>query len=214
MSCARESPSEEIAALLRERIIEGRYEPGAPLMQSALAEELTVSRGVVGEALRLLRREGLVDRPRPGAGARVMTGSCSVLLSAYAVREVLDGLAARLAACHPAPRVQERLAVALAELGAAVSSGDRLRYTRACMAFHVALIDGSENPVLRSHIWLVRSTSRGASLLGLERMGEAFTEHQAILAAVRRGQADQAEGAARAHVRTTIQALEQLRDEG
>jgi DNA-binding GntR family transcriptional regulator len=143
-----------------------------------------------------------------------MTGSCSVLLSAYAVREVLDGLAARLTASHPRPRVQERLAVALAELGAAVSSRDRLRYTRACMAFHVALIDGSENPLLRSHIWLVRSTSRGASLRGLERMPEAFTEHQAILAAVRGGRADQAEGAARAHVRTTIQELERLRDDG
>jgi DNA-binding GntR family transcriptional regulator len=206
--------SDEIAGVLRERIIEGRYAPGTPLIQRALAEELTASRGAVGEALRLLRREGLVDMPRPGAGARVIPADRSVLLSAYGVREVIDGLAARLAAGHAEPRLQERLAAALAEQRTAASSGHRRRYTRANMAFHAAIIDGSGNPLLHSHMWLVRSTSRAAVLLGLERMRHALTEHQAILTAVCGGQAEQAEAAARAHVRTTIETLEGIRDEG
>jgi DNA-binding GntR family transcriptional regulator len=208
-----EWPSDEIAGVLRERIIEGRYAPRTPLIQRALAEELTASRGAVGEALRLLRREGLLEIPRPGAGARVLPADRSVLLSAYAVREVLDGLAARLAAGHAGPRMQERLAAALAEQRTAASSGDRPRYTRANMAFHAAITHGSGNPLLHSHMWLVRSTSRAAVLLGLERMRLALSEHQAILTAVGGGQAEQAEGAARTHVRTTVEELERIRDE-
>jgi DNA-binding GntR family transcriptional regulator len=83
---------------------------------------------------------------------------------------------------------------------------------RANVAFHAAVIDGSENPLLRSHMWLVRSTSRGAVLLGLERLHPEIREHEAILAAVSGGQPEQAECAARAHVRATIEALERIYD--
>jgi DNA-binding GntR family transcriptional regulator len=205
-----EWPSDEIAGVLREGIIEGRYAPGTPLIQRALAEQLTASRAAVSEALRLLRREGLVDMPRPGAGARVIRADRSVLLSAYAAREVIDGLAARLAAGHPESTMQGRLAAALAEQRTAANSGDRRRYARANLAFHAAIVYGSGNPLLHSHVWLVRSTSRAAVLLGLERTRHALTEHQAILTAVCGGHAEQAEGAARAHVRTTIEELEAI----
>jgi DNA-binding GntR family transcriptional regulator len=216
MSRAFEWPSgqlvDDIAGVLRERIIEGRYVATAPLSQRALAQELTVARGVVGEALRILRREGLVDIAHVGARTRVAAVDRWVLFSACAVREVLDGLAARLAAGHPGPAIREKCGMALSEQRVAVRSGDRLRYLRANVAFHAAVIDGSDNPLLRSHLWLVRSTSRGAVLLGPPRMREEIREHEAILAAVSRGEPDQAELAAREHVRATIAALEQIRD--
>jgi DNA-binding GntR family transcriptional regulator len=216
MSRAFEWPSgplvDEIAGVLRERIIEGRYAARAPLSQRALAKELTVARGVVGEALRMLRREGLVDIAHVGARTRVAVVDRWVLISACAVREVLDGLAARLAAGHAGPATRTKCGVALREQRVAVRSGDLLRYLRANVAFHTAMIDGSNNPLLRSHLWLVHSTSRGAVLLGPPRMREEIREHEAILAAVSRGEPEQAERAARAHVRATIAALEQIRD--
>jgi DNA-binding GntR family transcriptional regulator len=212
MSAGSEWPSgplvDEIAGVLRERIIEGRYATDAPLSQRALARELHVARGVVGEALRLLRREGLVDIPRAGTGVRVAAPDRSAFLSAYAVREAIDGLAARLAAARARPAIKGRSTAALEEQRIAVSSEDRVRYMRANLLFHVAMIDGSGNPLLRNHIWLVRSTSRSAMLLGLGRMRRAVEEHEAILAAVSRGEPDDAERAARAHVRATIEALE------
>jgi DNA-binding GntR family transcriptional regulator len=216
MSAGYEWPSgplvDEIAGVLRERIIEGRYAAEAPLSQRALAKELTVARGVVGEALRLLRREGLVDITRVGATTRVAAADRWVFLSACAVREMVDGLAARLAAHHAGPAIAARCAAALEEQRAAVSSGDRLRYMRANVAFHAALIDSSDNPLLRNQMWLVRLTSRSAMQLGLERMRQAIPEHEAILAAVSRGDTEQAERAARAHVRATIETLEQICD--
>jgi DNA-binding GntR family transcriptional regulator len=213
MSATSEWPTgplvDEIACVLRERIIEGHYAAETPLSQRALAKELTVGRGVVGEALRLLRREGLVDVAQAGGITRVAAANQWVFLSACAVREMIDGLAARLAAAHAGPAIAARCEAALAEQQAALSSEDRLWYMRANVEFHSALIDASDNPVLRNHLWLVRSTSRGAVLLRLERMREEIPEHQAILAAVSRGEPEQAELAARAHVRATIEALEQ-----
>lgn len=217
MSAATEWPSgplvDEIAGVLRERIIEGRYAAEAPLSQRALAKELSVARGVVGEALRMLRREGLVYIAQVGGITRVAAAPRWVFLSACDVREMIDGLAARLAAGHAGPAIHARCEAALGDQRVAVNSGDRLRYMRANVAFHAAVIDGSDNPVLRGHMWLVRSTSRGAVLLGPERMRQEIREHEAILAAVSRGEPDQAERAARAHVRAAIDVLEQIRDD-
>jgi DNA-binding GntR family transcriptional regulator len=201
---------DEIAAVLRERIIERRYLADARLSQRALADELTVARGVVGEALRMLRREGLVDIARPGSGARVVQVDHGAFLSAYAVREVIDGLAARLAAGHASPTIAEHCGLVLEEQRIAVSSKDRLRYMRANVAFHAALIKGSGNPVLLTHLWLVRSTARSAAVLRLEQIRREVEEHEAILAAISRRQPAQAEHAARAHVRATIDALQRI----
>ena len=60
--------SEQIAARVAERIIQGKFEPGTPLREQDLADEFEVSRGPVREAIRILEREGLaVILPRRGA---------------------------------------------------------------------------------------------------------------------------------------------------
>ena len=201
---------DEIADVLRERIIEGQYAADAPLSQRGLAKELNVARGVVGEALRTLRREGLVDLGRAGVRTRVAAPDRCVFLSAYEPREMVDGLAARLAVGQAGPAIEERCAAVLEEQRAAVSSQDRLRYMRANVSFHATIIDISGNPLLRRYLWLVRTTSRSAVLLGLDRMRQAVEEHEGNLAAVCREDPERAEQVARAHVRATIQALELL----
>jgi DNA-binding GntR family transcriptional regulator len=214
MSPASEWPGgslvDEIADVLRERIIEGRYPAHARLSQRGLAEELSVARGVVAEALRALGREGLVDLGRASAGTRVAAPNRSVFLSAYELREVIDGLAARLAARHAGPAVEARCTVALEEQRLAVTSGDRLGFMRANVAFHATVIDGSGNPLLRKDLWLVRSTSRSAPQLEIERMRQAIDEHSEILAAISSGEPERSERAARAHVRATIEKLERI----
>ena len=81
---------------------------------------------------------------------------------------------------------------------------------RADISFHASLVDGSGNPVLRSHWLLVRFTTRSAMLLTSAQLNGSIEEHEAILTAVIRGEPEPAERAARAHVRATIDALEQL----
>jgi DNA-binding GntR family transcriptional regulator len=200
--------ADEVAEILRERIVEGRLAPQEPLTQRRLAEDLDVSRATAGEALRMLRREGLVDNE---AGTmRVAAANGVTLLSAHAVREVVDGLAARLAARHAGPGTQRRCRAALEDHRAAAETDDRLRSMRSDISFHASLVDGSGNPELRSHWLLVRFTTRSALLLGPTQLGAAIEEHEAILTAVSRGEPEVAERAARSHVEATIDALAQL----
>jgi len=213
--CMRTTPQgqtnsivDEIAEILRERIVEGRLAQQEQLTQRRVAEDLNVTRATAGEALRMLRREGLVDG---GAGQmRVAAADSSVLVSAFAVREAVDGLAAGLAARHSGAGAKRRCLAALDDLRAAAIAGDRLQCMRADIAFHESLVDGSGNPVLRSHWLLVRFTTRTAMLLTPAQPQGAIAEHEAILTAVSAGEPEQAERAARAHVRATVDALSQL----
>jgi DNA-binding GntR family transcriptional regulator len=200
-------PADDVVEILRDRIVEGRLAPGAPLTQRRLAQDLDISRAVVGEALRRLQREGLVQALRSGAAMQVTAPDRSGLLAAYAVREVLDGLAARLAARHAGPGAERRCRAALDSQHAALRSHDRLHWMRADISFHDAVCDGSGNRALQAQMWAVRSTSRSTMLLGPLRMSRATEEHEAILAAVCRGDPGAAERAARRHVRRTIAAL-------
>jgi DNA-binding GntR family transcriptional regulator len=199
---------DEAAEILRERIVEGRLAPQEQLTQRRLAEDLSVTRAVAAEALRTLHREGLLDST---AGTmRVAAADGAVLRSAYAVREVIDGLAAGLAASHAGPGTERRCQAALDNHRVALEAGDRLNSMRADISFHAGLVDGSGNPVLRSHWLPLRFTTRSAMLLTPAQLQGSIEEHEAILIAVSRGEPEQAERVARAHVRATIDALAQL----
>ena len=55
------SMSGQITARIREKIVNGAYPPGSPLLQDVIAAEFGVSKIPVREALVQLRAEGLVD---------------------------------------------------------------------------------------------------------------------------------------------------------
>jgi DNA-binding GntR family transcriptional regulator len=78
-------------------IISGRLPMGTKLGEETLANHFGVSRGPLREALRRLEGGGLVVR-LPHLGVRVVSLSRADLIEVYEVREVLEGLAARLAA--------------------------------------------------------------------------------------------------------------------
>lgn len=86
-----------IAALLKERILDGRIAPGQRLISSDLVEEFGVSRGPVREAFRQLEAERLIDlEPHKGATVRRLT--VNEVKDLYQIRVALEGFAARLAA--------------------------------------------------------------------------------------------------------------------
>lgn len=201
---------DETVEILRERIVEGRLAAEASLPQRRLAADLNVARAVVGEALRMLHREGLVDGGGVARAMRVAPADRSGLLSAYVVREVLDGLAARLAASYAGPAIQRRCHAALEDQRKALRSGHRLRYMRADHSFHMALLDGAGNSVLDAHWSSLRSTMRSVMLVPVARLRDCIEEHEAIFAAVSRGHPDHAERAVRTHLHAAIDAVNRL----
>lgn len=82
---------------LRDAIREGRLAPGQRLVVADVTKMFKVSAGPVREAIRRLTGEGLVDIT-PHRGATVRQFSAEEVREIFEVREVIEGLAARLAA--------------------------------------------------------------------------------------------------------------------
>lgn len=95
------SMSLELYALLRNAILKGVLFPGERLIEQSLAARAKISRTPVREALRRLEAEGLV---RAGTqGLEVVLPSEDELADLCSVREVLEGMSARLAARYATP---------------------------------------------------------------------------------------------------------------
>ena len=85
----------DVVDALRKAIIEGRLAPGARLIERELIDLTGVSRTVIREALRQLESEAIVETiPNKGPIVRQLTREEAEDL--YAIRSVLEGLAARM----------------------------------------------------------------------------------------------------------------------
>ncbi len=95
----RASIANGVFQALREAILNGELKSGEWLRQQNLAEELGVSQTTVRDAFNQLIGEGLAVRV-PYKGVRVVMLTASDLEDIYAIRAILEGLAARIAAKH------------------------------------------------------------------------------------------------------------------
>ncbi|HWB54520.1 MAG TPA: GntR family transcriptional regulator, partial [Tepidisphaeraceae bacterium] len=85
----------EVRRILRQRILSGECKVGSKLIQGQLAKDFGVSVGVIREALLELQAWGLVET-HDNRGVFVSGWNVERLLECYDIREVLEGLAARL----------------------------------------------------------------------------------------------------------------------
>src|ERR1700676_1232965 len=93
------SRSEFVYASLRDAIWEGRFTRGERIPEEEIARSLGVSRTPVREALQRLQERGMLT---VGAGRSLVVAELSKqqVLELYAMREILEGSAARFAAQH------------------------------------------------------------------------------------------------------------------
>jgi DNA-binding GntR family transcriptional regulator len=207
---------DEVVHVIRERIYDGAYPPGAPIRQEQLATELNISRTPLREALRMLEREGLV-KVAPGRGLRVVDADLPSLLAAYEAREMVDGLAARLVARQASAEHDRELAAILDGQRAALDPWRPAEYTAANVLFHQRIVELSENEYVIGQLPLVRMTSQVFTPLKLideSRATRAVAEHERIAGAIAAGDGEGSERLARAHIRATIESLEgRLRDD-
>ncbi|MGU3584645.1 GntR family transcriptional regulator [Rhodococcus sp. C26F] len=92
-----QTPGQVAYSQIRQAIVEGRYRPGQRLIEQRIAEQFTLSRTPVREALRRLEAEGLV-LSEPNRGAIVRTISRTDVSDLYGLRARLEAYAAELAA--------------------------------------------------------------------------------------------------------------------
>lgn len=199
---ARNRLADEAYAVLREAILDGQLQAGEPLSVSALAGRLAISRSPVREAILRLQRDGLVQ-DQHYRSAVVTKSSMTDLRELYELREVLEGLAARLAATKRTPQQLERLRELLGLHSHVVEQANIENHIAMDLSFHELVCEIAGNSRVRKGIagikaeiqLAIRSTAAvpGNPSLALE-------DHGRIFQAIASGDADGSEAAARGHV--------------
>jgi DNA-binding GntR family transcriptional regulator len=189
--------TEQVYQRLLDAICNGDLAPGARLTQEDLAASLDVSRQPVLQALRLLKKDGFVaDAGR--RGLMVVPVGVRMISQIYEVRAALDGVAARLSALakprlDPFVIVEGRKAVAGTRLGPMIDAD---------LKFHNLIYAASGNPFIAetaNHHWRHIRRAMGTVLQEARVRDTVWDEHEAILKAINRGDAERAEKLARRH---------------
>jgi DNA-binding GntR family transcriptional regulator len=121
----------------------------------------------------------------------------------YDLREVLDGLAARLAASRATPAALARLERALERMRQCLERQDANRWFAAHVAFHDEIFQASGNARLQSLSAVVRLSIQRFHPLLLKtphRLENAYREHHGIWEAITARDATAAERLARRHI--------------
>jgi DNA-binding GntR family transcriptional regulator len=141
----RQSLPEAIAAALRERILNGEFRDGDPIVQETIADEYEVSRMPVREALRQLEGQGLVAL-KTHKGAIVTSMNREKVSELFDLRALLecDILARALAHFGPADETEARSI--LEQLERAYHAGDTADWGRLNWQFHRSLYLPANRP--------------------------------------------------------------------
>ena len=178
-------------------ILRGAIAPGELVTERQIAARLGMSRTPVREAVRRLEGEGTVERQRSGA-LIVRPYSMEEFLQALAVRRLLEGEAARLAAGKVSP---ELLAAARERIARLRRDGLAESARRDDRDFHAAIAEASGNPVLATTISDLRKRTAMFRLGRLpERLDQVCDEHVAILDALASGDGEAARAAMQTHI--------------
>ena len=108
--------SEQIAARVGDRILSGAMVPGARIGEQELADEFSVSRGPIREALRILEREGLATL-LARRGAIVTELSADELRELLEIRAGLFEMVVRKIAARPIPALLSMLEAGVTPAG-------------------------------------------------------------------------------------------------
>lgn len=199
----REVVSDEI----RDMIVKGTLAPGERLFEDRLAEQLGVSRNPVREALRALEGTGLVE-VIPRRGAYVSSLEPDRARQVLELRQVLEGYAAELAASH---RTEDDLADMrdCIERGRTATEENDLVTAAGChREFHMLIERASRNEFLEPTVAPLRhQTEMVFSLLVQHRGVTGWDEHERMLEAIERQDADEARGATLTHMASVLHDL-------
>ncbi len=203
----------QIVATLRGRIASQDIPPGAKLRETDLALEFGVARTRIRDTLAALEQRGLVERI-PNRGAVVTRLDLSQVFHIYDLREVLEGLCARLATERTPPeRWRKELELFQGPMKELVARNELDQYIERYEALRRSIIEAAGNPVLAEMldtIWektqvLIR---RILILPGRAEIGRQ--QHVAMLEAMCQGKADLAEQRRREGLRSAKAHLEKF----
>lgn len=179
---------EKILETIRDAILKGALKPGEKVAEPELAERFGISRTPIREAFRQLESEGyLTVIPRKGAVVTAL--SPQDVQDFYAIKSILEGYAAELAAARLSPKEIEKLEAINERLRELAKEGDVKAFFRVHNEFHELFLKASGNGKLHEliqQLGLKFNRLRMASLSVAGRMEISVAEHDKLLEAFRK----------------------------
>lgn len=201
---------------LRADILAGRLTPGQKLPFAELCADYSVSVGVIREALSRLAEQGLVQ-VEPQLGFRVTSISEADLVHLTEARREIETLTLRHAFAEGGVAWESEVLAAHYRLGRCPQldpeDPDRLNddWVEAHAVFHHTLLDGCENPRLKSIALQLRDAAelyrRWSVPLGHRPERDIAGEHQALVDAVMAGDVAEAVRVLDRHIALTTELL-------
>ncbi|MBE9605570.1 GntR family transcriptional regulator [Acetobacteraceae bacterium H6797] len=144
--------TERAYQVIRDRIMDGSFAPGAPLREEMLAAEIGVSRTPIRDALRRLLADGLVESTR-NYGTFVTEITWDDLQEVYQLRTMLEGFAAQRAATRITPEELaelERITGLMEALEGEVGEEEIASFSALNRDFHTVIVRAAHSRHLES----------------------------------------------------------------
>ncbi len=187
---------------LRAAIHGGGFAPGDRIREAEVAQWLGVSRTPVRDALKRLESDGILTSA-PRRGLIVAQLDQQQVSELYAVRDVLEGLAGRLAAQH-ATSAEIAAMRDLLERQARTRPDDLAGLVRLNQLFHEVVSRAARNRYLSSVLDSFQSSLAllpGTTYAAPGRAANALKEHTDIVDAIEHRDSERAESLSRSHMR-------------
>lgn len=185
-------------------IASGVLEPGDRLRETDLAERIGLSRTPIREAIRRLEAEGIVSH-EPRVGAVVKSLSQQEIVELYEMRIMLETSAAEMAAKHASlaeTRTLETLNSKMLD-----AKDDPAKVAELNRQFHTCIVSAARNRYLASSF---HNLANALVVLGHttldtpDRVKSVVNQHQAIIDALIKGDANEAKEAMAIHMETSL----------
>lgn len=200
---------EFVLAELRRAVVTGELKPGQSIRQEAIAGKLGVSRVPLREALKILEGEGQVTH-QPHRGYVVAELSLVELREVYRIRELLEEEAAREAVEKLTEDDIARIVAAQREVEKAAAEADLQAMAAANRRFHFAIIESCRmQRLIRMvrNLWDATDAYRSVYYNSADNRTRVEREHEKIVDAVRRRDADELVAVLAEHRTRAVEAL-------
>ena len=198
--------SQKVYRALKTEIIKGSLKPGTKLSEGKIAEQMGVSRTPVREALKELAAEGFV-KMNPNQAVVVSNASVEDVQEVLQIRGVLEGLAARLATKMISEEEIKELETYQKQMEYYTKKDDVLAFSEMDAEFHELILNVCGNNRLiqirknlsdQAHRYRIRSLSVPG------RLKYSLKEHQEIVEALKRKNAEQADRLSQKHIENVL----------
>jgi DNA-binding GntR family transcriptional regulator len=194
----RENLNLRVYSALKEMIANHRFKPGERINVERITKELGVSRTPVWEAIRRLEQESLVVNVT-NKGIFMNTLTREEALDLFAVREVLEGMVARLAAERIDEKIIKKLESSLEKQKKWIEKGDIIAYTREDFNFHTLIHKASGNVFLAEMLERIENKIHPIGLHVNGFLPSFYKEHSNLIRALRKNDPKEAEAMFRKH---------------